>query len=118
MHAELRGLDSIDAAGGLASFRPPDPQSFAVALAATIGPEGGDSGDLFYFNVVPAAWLADNPPPKAFEFVRDLLVTRWDYETVTRAISDLCLHTNGRDCNEVATKLSRCAQWEFEDYRE
>ena len=75
----------------------------------------GHGGDLFYFTVVTAGWLADNPPPKGFEFARALLVTRWDYETVRRAISDLSLHTEGRDWSEVATKLSRHARWEFED---
>jgi len=45
-------------------------------------------------------------------------VTRWDYETVRRAISDLCFHTDGEDWSEIATKLSRHAHWEFKDYRE
>jgi hypothetical protein len=50
--------------------------------------------------------------------MRDLLVTRWDFETVRTAISDTCLHTDGRNWNEVATKLSRSAHREFEDYQE
>jgi Immunity protein 8 len=118
MHAELRALDSVDAPDGLAAFAPPDPERVAIAVGATIGLPDVEGGDLFYFNVVTAAWLADNPPPKGFEFARNLLVTRWDYETVRRAISDLCLRAEGRDWQEVATKLSRAAHWEFEDYRE
>jgi hypothetical protein len=118
VRAELKSLDSVGAPHGLASFQPADPANFALAVAATVGPAGGEGGDLFYFRVVTAAWLADNPPPKGFEFLRDVLVTRWDYETFRRAISDLCLHAEGRDWNEIATKLSRSAHWEFEDYRE
>ena len=115
MRAELRTLDSADAPGGLATFVPTDPERFAIAVGATIGPPGAEGGDLFYFNVVTAGWLAEHPPPKGFEFLRVLLVTRWDYETVRRAISDLCVRTAGNDWNEVATKLSRAAHWEFED---
>lgn len=118
VRAELKSLDSAEAPEGLASFQPAEPERFALAVGATIGPAGGEGGDLFYFHVVTAGWLADNPPPKGFEFLRDLLVTGWDYETVRRAISDRCLHVEGRDWNEIATKLSRCAHWEFEDYQE
>jgi hypothetical protein len=117
VRAELRTLDSVDAPHGLAAFLPPDPELFGIAVGATIGPPGTDGGDLFYFEIVTAAWLAENPPPKGFEFLRHLLVTRWDYEIVRRAISDLCTRTEGKDWNEIATKLSRSAHWEFEDYR-
>src|SRR5438874_13610459 len=113
MRAELRTLDSADAPEGLSSFAPSDPERFSIAIAATVGPAGGEGGDLFYFNVVTAAWLADHPPSKGFEFLRDLLVTRWDYETVSRAISDLCSHTEGGAWSEIATKLSRNAHWAF-----
>jgi hypothetical protein len=118
VRAELRSLDSVDALEGLASFQPPDPEKFALAVAATIAPAGTEAGTLFYFNVVTPPWLAENPSAKGFEFLRDLLVTRWDYEIVRRAISDLCLHTEGQDWTGIATKLSRCGHWEFEDYRE
>lgn len=118
MRAELKSFDSADAAEGLDQFQPPDPEAFALSVCATVGPAGGEGGDLFYFDVVTAAWLAENPPPKGFEYLRHLLVTRWNYELVRRAISDLCLHTDGADWNEIATKLSRHAHWEFEDYRE
>lgn len=118
MRAELKSLDSADAPEGLASFEPPIPDRFSLSVGATIGPAGGEGGDLFYFNVVTTAWLAEHPPPKGFEFLRNLLVTRWDYATVSRAITDLCFHTEGDDWNKIATKLSRSAHWEFEDYRD
>jgi Immunity protein 8 len=64
--------------------------------------------------------LAEQPaPPKGFEFARGiLLLSRWDYNLVVRAISDLCLHTEGETWEEVATSLSRDADWEFADYRD
>jgi hypothetical protein len=82
MPAELRDLDSADAAEGFASFALADPERFSITVGAIVGPAGGEGGDPFYFNVVTAAWLAEHPPPKGFEFVRDLLVSRWNRETV------------------------------------
>jgi len=47
-----------------------------------------------------------------------VLVERWDYEVVNRALRDLCRHTAGGDWDEIATKLRLYGNWEFEDYRE
>ncbi len=41
-----------------------------------------------------------------------------DERALQRAIRDLCLRNEGSDWPDVATKLSRYAYWEFEDYRE
>ena len=119
VRGELRNLDSVDAPESLAGFRPSDPQSFELAIAATIGPEGGEGGDLFYFTVCTADWLNANPPTKGFAFLHGhVLVERWDYELVKRAIGDLCLHTHGSNWDEIATKLCLYGDWEFADYRE
>lgn len=118
MRAELRGLDSADAPGGLEAFAPDDPDVFALAVGASIGPAGGDGADLFYFHVCSPGWIEANPPPKGFEFMHGYLVlSRWDHKIVERAVSDLCLRTEGADWREVATKLSRYGSWEFEDYQ-
>jgi len=118
MRAELRSLDSSDAPEGLTSFSPADPERVSIAVTAMVGAVGEEGEDLFYFNVVTAAWLAEHPPTKGFEFLRELLVTRWDFAIVSRAISDLCFHTEGKDWDEIATKLSRAAYWEFEGFQE
>lgn len=118
VRAELKSLDSADAPEGLADFKPDDPDKFGISVAAVVGPSGGTGGELFYF-ACSARWLIANPPEKGFAYMRGhLLVTRWDAALVHRAISDLCRRTEGRDWNEIATKLSRYGAWEFEDYRE
>jgi hypothetical protein len=119
VRAELRGLDSAEAPDGPASFRPDDPEVFALAIGASIGAAGEQGADIFYFHVCSPRWIETNPPPKGFEFMHGYLVLpRWDSGIVERAIGDLCLHTEGADWQEVATKLSRHGSWEFEDYRE
>jgi len=119
MRAELRGLDSADAPDGLATFRPNDPEVFALALGASVGPANGRGAELFYFQVCSPGWIEAHPPPKGFEFMHGyLLLRRWDADLVERAISDLCRNTQGADWDEVAAKLSRYGAWEFADYRE
>ena len=119
MRAELRGLDSADAPDGLGSYQPDDSAVYALAVGASIGPANGAGAETFYFSVCSPRWIEENPPPKGFEFMHGYLVlTRWDYAVVERAIGDLCLHTEGADWQEVATKLSRYGSWEFADYSE
>jgi hypothetical protein len=117
VRAELKSIDSADAPAGLESFTPNDPSCFGLAVAAHVGPAGEAGDELFYFTVCTAAWLQRNPPLKDFEFLKGyLLVSRWHYELVERAITDLCRHTEGVDWTEVAEKLARYGNWEFEDY--
>jgi hypothetical protein len=63
--------------------------------------------------------LAEHPPEKGFWFLRShVLLTRWDYGVLVRALRDLCARAEGETWEEVATKLSRYGRWEFEDYWE
>jgi hypothetical protein len=93
---------------------------FGILVAAYIGSVGGSGADLFDFTVCIPRWLAANIAlPKGFAFLRHyLVVEQWDKALIERAIGDLCAHTEGADWNEVALKLSRYGQWEFEDYVE
>ena len=120
IHAELRSLTSTDVPNDLSTFLPKNPAVFHLVVSAVVGasddPRGGD---LFSFHVCTGEWLVENPPPKGFEFMRHYLrLERWDYDVLVRAISDLCLRTEGEDWPEVATRLGRFGAWEFEDYRD
>ena len=118
MHAELRGIYTPDAPDpDLTNFRPEDGECFSVTVGAFIGPNEPPLGEeLFTFRVCTAAWLAEHPPPKGFEFLKGtILMSRWDYATLYRAIEDLCRHTSGADWLEIAAQLSRYGAWEHED---
>jgi hypothetical protein len=115
VRAELRGFYSSDIAD-LETYRPDDGENFAIVITAFAGPAGGGGEEMFFFTVCTAAWLRDHPPPKGFEFLRGtILLTRWDYNTVERALSDLCLRTQGEDWPAIALRLSRYGRWEHED---
>jgi hypothetical protein len=119
MRAELRSLHSADSEdGSVGSFRPDDSEHFSLQVTALVGPAGQEGEEGFDFTVCSPTWLARGELPKGFAFQRHtLLVTRWDAGLVERAISDLCMRTEGEDWTEVAQKLSRFGRWEFEDYR-
>jgi hypothetical protein len=119
VRAALRRLHSPDA-DPLVEFAPDDPESFSISVQALVGPEDGEGEESFDFTITTAPWLAEQPAPeKGFEFLHGvLLLSRWDYDTAVRAISDLCRNTDGETWNDVATSLSRYGHWEFADYRE
>lgn len=119
MRAELRSLHSPDVDGGsLRSFQPANSEHFALNVTALVGPAGEKGEESFEFRVCSPSWLAQEELPKGFAFLRHtLLVVRWDVGLVERAISDLCMRTEGETWGEVAQKLSRFGGWEFEDYR-
>jgi hypothetical protein len=117
VRAELRSLTTSDGES-LATFVPERADNFAIAVRAMIGPAGAPGEESFDFTVCTAAWLVANPPQKSFAFLHGhLLVTQWDSGLVKRAVSDLCLRTDGGDWNEIATSLSRLGYWEFDNYR-
>jgi hypothetical protein len=118
MHGELRGIYSDDV-DDLVTYHPPDPDCFSLYARAWIGPsEPRPEGETSVaFRVCTATWLAQHPPPKGFEFVRGtLLLSRWDYSIVERAIGDLCLHIDGATWIEVVTKLAMYIEGELQDF--
>ena len=118
MRAELKTLYSLDVPD-LEAWQPEDPECFALNVRAIIGPEGSEGEESFDVTICTAAWLAQEPPPKGFEFLHSrILVERWQYETVKRALGDLCVHTSGKNWIDIANRLSRYMHWEFDDYRD
>src|SRR5688500_4312698 len=109
MRAELRGFYSSHLPDpNVESFKPGDPENFSLEATAVVGPneQGGD--DEFRLIVCSARWLAERPPEKGFWFLQGyLLLTRWDVTVLERAVSDLCLHSEGETWQEVTEKLSR-----------
>ena len=117
MRAELRGFFATDllASGhepSLETFRPDDDENFGLRVTAFIGPNDQGSEEEFDFFVCSARWLAEHPPEKGFSFLRGhLVLTRWDYAVLERALRDLCFRTEEETWEEAATQLSRYALW-------
>jgi hypothetical protein len=114
MHGVLHGIYLPGAADpDPASYRPADPGCFSLTVTAAVGPsEPPAAQEELDFHVCTASWLAANSPPKGFEFLRGtILLPRWDYAVLRRAIGDLCLHAEAPTWAEVASKLAREGCW-------
>lgn len=119
MHAELKSIITTDGTIpdlDLRAFAPQHPANVSVVIDAYIGAAGHEGEEVFSFEVCTPQWLVDHPPEKGFRLARLLLVSRWDYAVVERALTDLCRNTRGRDWHTIGAKLSRYSRWEFEEY--
>ncbi len=116
MQTELRGFYNNDAPEvDLESFAPAESDNFGLSVTTFIGPKDGGGEEMFDFFVCSPRWLAEHPPGKGFWFLRNhLLLTRWDFVVLDRALRDLCSRTHGETWQEIATELSRWGRWEYE----
>ena len=116
MKANLRSLSTSDG-NPLADITAEDPNNFAIAVRAFIGPRDGPGEESFDLLVVAPAWLAEHPGEKGVRWGRHLLIlNRWDASVVGRAISDIVGRVEGRTWPEVSAALSCFADWEFDNY--
>jgi hypothetical protein len=122
VRGELSGFYSPDLleekqVDDLQAFRPADAENFGLRVTAFVGPNDQGGEEMFDFFVCTSRWIADHPPEKGFWFLRNtLLLTRWDYSVLDRALRDLCARAEGETWEEVGTKLSRYGRWEREGW--
>jgi hypothetical protein len=45
------------------------------------------------------------------------IVPRYDWDTIKRALTDICEAAPGDDWESISTYLARYGAWEFEDYK-
>lgn len=114
----LRRLHSPDIPD-LRVSRPDNEDSFCILVQAIIGPRNALGDESFGFSVCTPKWLqailADRQPyvyGKSY-----LIIERYDYNTLWKAIDNLCQRSSGDSWEGVAEKLSKYAHWEFGDYR-
>lgn len=77
----------------LVTYAPPNPTHFAF------GPLQGEGLESFDFMLCSPGWI-------------------YDYVTLERTLRRLCERTYGNTWEEVALKLSRYGNWEYEAYQE
>ena len=102
----------------LENYRPDDYESFSFLVTVRVGLKGEDGSDIFYLDVCTPKWLLDNLNSDYFVGKGTLIVFRCDMKMILERIRTLFTGCAGKDWNEIAIKLSRIGQWEFEDYKE
>jgi hypothetical protein len=96
---------------------PPNPESCSVYVHAAIGPRDAEGADNFSFSVVtPDQILEDSG---GMTWGRGyLIVDRFSWEAVDRAVSKLLLHADRDSWAESAQALAKELHSEFENYTE
>ncbi|SIO26405.1 Immunity protein 8 [Burkholderia sp. GAS332] len=116
MRAELKFIDSPDI--DFDSYSPEDEDCFSFPIGMTIGYEGGKGGDIFQMIVCTPTWIArENQGRTAVVGTGLLVVFRYDWPAILSAIQEIVSACTADDWSALAQKLSRIADWEFEDYR-
>lgn len=115
MHAVIRAIWSPDVED-LENWRPPEPDEFCILVQMLIGPAEGEGEESFDFTVCTPRWLTSKVTDRPMFLRHHLLVSRYDFSEIRAALGRLVTSCSGRDWNELASKLARYGQWEFEDY--
>lgn len=117
MKAEIKNIISPDILN-FETFQPADPESFCFLLEITVGLKGQNSGDNFSLQVLTPNWLLQNHQNNDVVFGRHVLIVfEFNLDAIFREIKNKIESLEGSSWQEIADKISRIAQWEFEDYR-
>jgi len=115
MHAAIRSISTIDG-GDPAKFRPLD-ADFSLTLRLMIGPADSEGEESFDLTVCSPASLQKECDRDGFVLGRHLLIVRdYNFPLLTSVIEKLIDRCIGDTWQEVASKFSRIAHWEFENY--
>jgi hypothetical protein len=113
MKAVLKSISSDDY--DLSNYRPEDEMIFSLNIVIRIGAEGSGGADNFHLFVCTPEWLCKHCwEPYLIRHM--LLVRKYDFGEIKKAISEYIEQCDGDEWIEVAQKLSRIFDWEFEDY--
>lgn len=112
LHARL--LEIQGTPDDLETFRPEDPENFQLSVALRIGPTDAEGGDFFYVSICTPSWLAKRVATGGPEWgTASLVVKRWDRDEIERFLQRWVATARGASWQDLASNLSRNANWEF-----
>jgi len=116
MKPEIKYLHSPDV-DDLKNYHPAVADEFSFLLQIIAGPEGQEGEESFDVIVCSPKALRQSLGEEKILIGRHHLITNnYDYARLVTFIREQCERCTGKDWNEVAGKLARIGQWEFEDY--
>jgi len=113
IHAQLKRLHSPEA-HSLEEFRPNGP--FGILVQAIVGTVGTVGEESFDFMLCTPEWFDSNMSGQIALGRHYLFVREFDFEKLTKFVSDYCFSCTGSSWQSVAEKVGRLGKWEFEDY--
>ena len=115
MKAELKGVHSPDI--DFNTFWPEESDNFGFLLQAMIGPEGQEGEESFGMQVCTPNWLKSRHSETDILFGKHMLIVfDYDIDRIKNYIAKYCERCVGDNWQDIASKLSKIGQWEFEDY--
>ena len=116
MRARIRKYHSPDVRN-LEEWRPPDPTCLGVLLQVLIGPTDDVGEESFDFMVCTPNWLRKEYGDDGVILGRaHVVVFHYKFASIRARLERLVSSFDASTWDELATKLSRYAHWEFEDY--
>ena len=116
MKPKIKDVSSPDVAD-LQSYSPEDPASFRILVQLFIGPDGAEGFESFDVVVCTPDWIKQNVARDEILLGRHhAIVQEYDYGRLIQRIEKYLLHCTGDTWEEIAIKVGRLGQWEFEDY--
>jgi hypothetical protein len=117
MRATLKRLHSPDALDLPAWM--PEGEDFAILIQVMAAPEDSEGEESFDLTLCTPGWITHALTTEKIMMGRHLLIVQsFDYQQVLSYITNYVTSCEGDTWPEVADKLGRLGQWEFEDYRE
>jgi hypothetical protein len=117
MLSEVKSIVSTEVID-LENYRPDNYEEFSISVTVTVGPKGEKAGDNFNIEVCTPKWLSENRHDDVILGKGKLLVFKCDMIMILAKIRSLFGGCSGKDWNEIAIRLSRIGDWEFENYQE
>jgi hypothetical protein len=116
MRATIKRCHSPDI-DDLRTFAPTG-RDFGFLLQILVGPLDHDGEETFDIVVCTAGWLAQRLTDSPLSGRGYLFVRSYDFPTIEAYLRRHVEAASGTTWEEIASKLSRLAHWEFDDYPE
>ena len=115
MRAEIRSY-SLTENEDLSSYELGEKQVFGFTLLSEIGIRGQEGSDFFEVDVASPGFLEQLTPQPIF-LRHTLLATDYNIPEAVAMVHKYIEALEENSWEELASKVSRVARWEFEDYR-
>jgi hypothetical protein len=94
---------------------PADPTNFCTLVRTMVGPRGQEGEESFDINACTPQWLMEPVERQGFVLgIHHLFVKGYDPIEIRALFVKVMERYTGNSWRDVADKLSRVAQWEFE----
>lgn len=118
MKAQIKAILSPDIED-LASYEPLNPENFGFALQLLIGPQDLEGLESYQVTVCTPQWLSTHYEKDRIVIGRHhLIVFEYNYPRLLEFMTRYVERHVGSTWRDIANRLSRFGQWEFEDYVE